>query len=91
MNIFKKILGIAKSLLDKALVLAKDSGLSDEVVDLALRWVRVAAVQFVDNVERREFVVKTLVDRGIPESISRLAVELAYRLYKKEIAPKIGA
>ena len=78
-------------LIKKALGLAKDAGLTDDVVDLALKWVRVAASKTIDNSAKRQLVVDLLMAKGVPESIARLATELAYRLYKTEIAPKIGS
>lgn len=73
-------------LIGKAFSAAKASGLSDELVQMALPFVRAAAAQFTDNAQRREFVVGVLVAKGIPESIARLTVELAVQLIKKETA-----
>ena len=76
------------ALVNKALGFAARFGLKDEIVDLALRWVRVANTKFVDNAERREWVVSVLVGKKVPESIARLAVELAYQIYRKEVSSK---
>ena len=57
----------------------------EETLALAVVWVRVAASKYVDNTARREFVVNILVNKGIPESIARLAVELAVQLAKREL------
>ena len=73
------------SLILQALESAGAAGLTDDVVQLALAWVRVAATKFTDNTEKREFVVAILVKKGIPEYIARLAVEMAYAFFKKEI------
>ena len=74
------------SLLKKAFNLAVEVGVTDDLIDLALKWARVAETKFVDNEKKRDFVVKMLVTKtGIPESVARLAVELAVRLLKKEL------
>lgn len=62
---------------------ANKSGLTEQAFAIALVWVRVAMEKFADNSQRREFVVEILVNRGIPESIARLAVELAVQWIKK--------
>lgn len=80
-NFFKKV----GSLIGKALVSAGAAGLTEDVVQLALVWVRVAATKFTDNAQRREYVVSILVAKHVPEYIARLAVELAYAFFKKEI------
>ena len=77
---FKKV----GSLVKKALNIVADI-VPEETLALALVWVRVAATKFVDNTERREWVVALLRGKGIPESIARLAVELAVRVFKKEL------
>ena len=56
----------------------------DDILKMAVDWARVAIVQFTDNAQRREFVVQMLMARGIPESIARLATELAVQLLKHE-------
>lgn len=61
-----------------------DALVSDDVLKMALDWARNAATQQLTNDARREFVVKLLVARGIPESIARLATELAVQLLKRE-------
>lgn len=85
MNVFGFLLGLVK----RAFGYAKDNGLTDDLVELALKWVRVAAKQTVENPEKRELVVKILIGRGVPESVARIATELAYQLYKKEIGSKL--
>ncbi len=88
MNIFKRLLlGLGKTLL-AALGHATLNGLKDEVLDAAKEWVKVAAnTEFLDNGARREFVVKVLREKFpfVPESIVRLAVELAVQAVKKEM------
>lgn len=64
---------------------AKVKGLTDEVLKQALLYVKVAATKFTDNTEKREWVVGILVSKGIPESIARLAIELAYQGLRSEI------
>lgn len=79
---FKKIGIVIKD----AFIAANGKGLTDAVVSLALVFVKEAATKFADNAEKREWVVGLLVAKGVPESIARLAVELAYQLFKKEVA-----
>ena len=74
------------ALLKKAFSLAVDTGLTNDLVELALKWARVAQSKFTDNAKKREFVVKMLIAKGVPEGIARIAVELAVRLLKKELA-----
>jgi len=69
---------------------AKAHGLSDALIQEALKYVRQAEEAFIDNQQKREWVIAILVGRGIPESIARLAVELAVQLLHKEL-DKIGA
>ena len=82
LDIFKKI----GKLVASAFGAAKDSGLTDEVVELALKLARQAASMFVNNYEKREWVVDMLKAQGVPESIARIAVELAVQLIKKAAA-----
>lgn len=60
-------------------------GLNDELLKLALSYVKEAAKKEVDKAERREWVVGLLVAKKVPESIARLIVEIAYQLYLKEL------
>lgn len=83
--------GFIGGIIQKAFGLAKASGLTDDLVQLALKWVRQVADQTVEKAEKREIVVKVLVARGVPESIARIATELAYQLWKKEVGSKISA
>ena len=80
-HFFKKI----GQLVGKAIVAAGAAGLSDEILHLALGYVKSAAESQLDNDARREQVVSLLLGHGIPESICRLAVELAVRLAKSEV------
>lgn len=91
MSIFSPIVkafNLIGKLVMKALRLAQSQGLDDKLVDLAMKWVKVAATKFVSNAEKREWVVEVLVTKGYPESLVRLAVELAYILYKREVEDK---
>jgi len=88
MNILGKVGDFFKTLgglIGRGLKCAVSNGLTDEIVGVALVWVRVAAVKYVDDSERRESVVKILKDKGVPEGIARMAVELAYCIFKHEI------
>lgn len=80
-TLFKKV----KTVLQKAWELLEKAGLNDEVLEFTLKYVRAAETKFLDNTERREWVVKVLVDHKIPEGVARMAVELAVRLLKKEL------
>ena len=68
-----------------ALKSAEVKGLTDEVLATASAWATVAANKALSNTEKREFVVQILTGRGIPESIARLAVELAVQAIKAEL------
>lgn len=73
-------------LVSKAFNLAVEVGVTDDLIDLALKWARVAEGKFVDNDKKRDFVIKMLVTKmGVPESVARLSVELAVRLLKREL------
>ena len=82
---FKKIGGFAVH----ALAVAGANGLTDDLVHTALTWVRVAARKELNNTAKREWVIAILVNKRVPESVARLAVELAVQLLKKELA-KVG-
>ena len=86
LNIFKSF----GKLIVKAFNAAKDAGLTDDLIQIALPYVREANKKFVDNAQRREWVVAILVARKVPESLSRLIVELAYQIYRKEAEKIIG-
>jgi hypothetical protein len=77
-NPFAFLVGLMK----KAFGRAQKFGLTDETVKVALGWVEQAANMFGTGTERREFVVARLRDKGIPESIARLAVEVAVQAWK---------
>jgi hypothetical protein len=87
MNPFKSIghffANIGK-LVGKGVQAGVKAGLTDEVLNLAVFAAKEAAKEFTDNNEKREFVVKFLTSHKIPESIARLAVELAVRIIKQE-------
>ena len=89
MNPFSAIGNFFKSfgkLIVRALQLAGQAGLDEVVVQWALPLVREASKKFTDNPSRREWVIAALMSRfHIPESIARLAVELAVRLWKNEL------
>lgn len=80
-NFFKKVAGVAIS----AFQAAGGNGLTDQIVALALVFVKEAATKFSDNAEKREWAVQQLIQRHVPESLARLGVELAYQQLKKEI------
>lgn len=77
------------SISKKAFNLAKSSGLTDDLVQLTLKWVREASKKTVENAEKREWVVEILKAKGLPESVVRIAVELAYQAYRSELKKKL--
>ena len=76
--------GIGKGLV-AALKFAESRGLTDDLVDIALQHVTAAQVQFPTNEERFAFAVNKIKGKYVPESIARLAVELAVQKYKAAI------
>lgn len=80
MNILKALFGLLK----KAFSLAQEAGLTDELVGIAKDWAKMAEEKFLDNNDKREFVVKMLMAKGVPQGVARLATELGVRLLKSE-------
>jgi hypothetical protein len=62
---------------------AKERGLTEDLVRDTVTLVETAAAKFTDTRERREWVVAALQAMGIAESIARLAVELAVQIWKR--------
>lgn len=89
-NAVGKAFGKVKTLAQKAWHLATLARVNDEILAFALKWIRVANHKFIDNGERREFVVQLLLNRKVPESVARLCVEMAFQIYKKEVSDKIN-
>ena len=85
MNILSIFKSIGKAVL-RVLRFAESRGLDDDLLDLALGFVTRAQVKFSTNSERREWAVTQLVNKHLPESIARLAVEVAVQAYKKQVA-----
>ena len=85
MNPLLKLFGLIGKLVSKAFGLAQSAGLTDKTVQDALTFVKLAAVKIADNAERREWVVKMLMSKGIPENVARIATELAVRLFKDAV------
>lgn len=68
-----------------ALGFASANGLTDAVIEIAKEQVKAAASSALDNTEKREFVVSKLSGMlHLPESVIRLAVELAVNAVKAE-------
>jgi len=86
---FKAFFGSLIGVLKKAWDLAEKAGLDDNIIQFALKYVRTAQTKYLDNNERREWVVRALVDHKVPEGVARLATELAVKLLKDELA-KVG-
>lgn len=85
MNIFRIFKAIGSAIL-RALRFAEQRGLTDDVFDLAVHVVTEGQVRFDSPAERREWAVGVLVTKGLPESIARLAVEMAVQEYKRKVA-----
>lgn len=89
MSVFSSIGSFFKSIgssIKSAFSAASKNGLTDEVVQLAESWIRVAATKAISDDAKRAFVVAVLASRGIPVSIANLAVELAYQGIKSELS-----
>lgn len=84
-SIWNVLRGI-KTLIQTAIDAAGARGLTDKLVQDTILWIRVAATKFADSAEKREWVVGILVNKGVPESIARITVELAYQIFKKDHA-----
>lgn len=80
-----RIFRLTGSVVEQAWKLVKKAGLDDDLMQFALKYVRSAETKYVDNAERREWVVQALVDRKVPEYIARILVELAVRVLKAEL------
>lgn len=80
MNVFKWLGG----LLGKAFSAAKKSGLTDEVMGLALDYAKAQVGQAFTNNTKRDRAVSYLVGKGIKESIARFAVESAVQIIKEK-------
>lgn len=92
LNVFKNIgKGILKGigLVERGLGIVANE-LTDEQLQHAVRLVKAAADQFVDKAARREWCVAELQSLGLPEWLSRLAVEVALKLVKKEAEKAIN-
>lgn len=82
------ILGFFKAIgrgILKALQFAERHGLTDDLIDRALSLVTRAQLDFPDNDTRREWVVGQLTSQKVPESVARLAIELAVQAYKQRV------
>ena len=84
MNVFKKFFSKVGGLLKKVWSVIEEVGVDDEILQYALDRIREADAKYVDNAERREWVVEKLMSTKIPESFARLVTEMAFQLYKKE-------
>lgn len=82
----KSVLAKLGTVMKNALGEAVINGLTDQIVELAKKLVKDAGSRALNNDQKREMVVLALKNKGIPESIARLAVELAYQALKKELA-----
>ena len=80
MNIFSKIFGF----ISKAFRRAEKFGLNDQLIKDTLGWVEMASDRLSTPEQRREWVVAVLVARKVPESVARLAVEVAVQIWKSK-------
>lgn len=70
----------------KAFKSAVVRGLTEQLVKQAKALITEAALKYVDSAPRREWAVGQLQAKtGVPESIARLAVELAVQAIKSEL------
>ena len=83
MNFFKALVWPFKKLGKLAAGLIDELGLTDEIVELAKKLAQEAEAKFLDNTEKREWVVRALVSVGVPGPLARVATELGVRLLKK--------
>lgn len=82
--IWNGLKGLGK-LIGKAFSSAEARGLTEAIFQQALALVREVALELIPNAAKREQTVSTLVSAHIPESIARLAVELAVQQVKAEV------
>lgn len=86
MSILSSIGGFFKklgSLMKRGFLAASENGLTDPIVDQALQLAIEASQKFSDNETRRSWVIAALTKIKVPESIARIALELAVQLIKK--------
>jgi transposase len=86
LNIFKKVFITLSKVLVRVFKVAQDRGLTDDIVNRAEGLVGEAQKQFNDNDARREWAVAALIAAKVPESIARLAIELAVQVFKSKAA-----
>ena len=86
----KNVFVITGKSLAKAFKFAVDHGLTDQIIAIALPYVKLASTKYVENKDRREWVISELMKHNIPEGISGMALELALKLYKDELAKLIA-
>ncbi len=79
-SFFKRI----EHYMGSAFTFAKSVGLTDELVGLALVYVRDAELTFETNAAKREWVIAQL-SKIMPDSLASLALELAIQLFHKEL------
>lgn len=86
MGLWSKLKGLGRAI-GRGVSAARDRGLTDEIVTVAER---LAGRAEGDPSERREWVVRTLLATfpRVPESVARLAVELAVQAVKRRQAQK---
>jgi|SRR3990167_10760861 len=90
LHYIKTALVITGKSLAKGFKFAVDHGLTDQIIAIALPYVRLASTKYVDNKDKREWVISELAKHNVPEGISRIALELALKLYKDELAKLIA-
>ena len=81
----KVFVAIGKALV-RVFKVAEERGLTEDIVNQAEDLVGEAQRQFNDNTTRREWAVAALIAAKVPESIARLAVELAVQVFKSKVA-----
>ncbi len=81
----KRLFSHITTLIKQAISLAQESGLTDDIIHMTLPFIRSASSQFTENSDKREWVVRRLLAAKVPESVARLALELAFKLYQAEL------
>lgn len=86
LGIFRRVSPFIKIALG---IVEKTAG-DDKNVELAISWVKVAMnMAELSNDERRAFVVKILVSKGLSENVARMLVEIAVAVVKDQLKEKV--
>lgn len=81
-RVLRFFVGVGK-MVGKGLGVVRDI-VTDDQLKAGVELVKRAEVRFLDNAQRREWVVRQLKAVGIPEAAARIIVELALKIAKRE-------